>query len=109
MPRFRLPFPLFIFCQSRRFAAYHEQGQAPAPHVVPTIRVGWALMPDKHKQTPTNTALFILIRHKFKMAGINAQPTFQAALTPRHYSLRLNFPIIRQPENGETNFRLPLA
>ena len=30
--RFRLPFSTPIFCQSRRFAAYHEQGQAPAPH-----------------------------------------------------------------------------
>ena len=28
----------FIFRQSRRFAAYHEQGQAPAPHRSPTIR-----------------------------------------------------------------------
>ena len=31
-----------IFCQRRRFAAYHEQGQAPAPHAhnyfrLPTI------------------------------------------------------------------------
>ena len=29
---------LFIFRQSRPFAAYHEQGQAPAPHRSPTIR-----------------------------------------------------------------------
>jgi len=40
--RFRLPFSTPIFCQSRRFAAYHEQGQAPAPHAhnyfrLPTI------------------------------------------------------------------------
>ena len=28
---------LFIFRQSRRFAAYHEQGQAPAPHAALTI------------------------------------------------------------------------
>ena len=34
------------------------------------------------------------------MSDINAQPTFQAALIPRHYSLRPNFPIIRQPENS---------
>ena len=29
--------PLPIFYQRRRFAAYHEQGQAPAPHAALTI------------------------------------------------------------------------
>ena len=34
---FRLPLRLVIFCQRRRFAAYHEQGQAPAPRRSSTI------------------------------------------------------------------------
>ena len=32
---FRLPLP--IFCPRRRFAAYHEQGQAPAPRPISTL------------------------------------------------------------------------
>ncbi|MFC2291632.1 MAG: hypothetical protein ACFNLD_00125 [Kingella oralis] len=36
--RFQAALGWFIFCQSSRFAAYHEQGQAPAPHRSPAIR-----------------------------------------------------------------------
>ena len=38
---FRLPLP--IFCPRRRFAAYHEQGQAPAPRAASTIRAQGSL------------------------------------------------------------------
>jgi len=37
--RFRLPFSMVHLCPRKRFAAYHEQGQAPAPHAQTVFRL----------------------------------------------------------------------
>ena len=75
-----------VFCQSRRLAAYHEQGQAPAPRVAQAW-LAW------HRQ-PENGVCLIVFRLPFclelgvgitdasRRSGINARPTAEINFLP---------------------------
>ena len=52
---------MLIFRQSRRFAAYHEQGQAPAPHAKTLFRL------PKHSTRARRVAQ--LVAHHFHISG----------------------------------------
>nr|WP_314227722.1 hypothetical protein [uncultured Kingella sp.] len=79
--RFRLPFSTPIFCQIRRFAAYHEQGQAPAPHAHNHFRLPTIAPAPVMRANPLHP-------YKYRRAADAPSRPFSGCLYPAQGSLK---------------------